>query len=104
MGDDHRSREVTVRGIVVPTEWGSRGQVLQVAILTPDEEQYDVVDSELGRRLVGALREEIDACIRIDQAQRNRRRVTVLSYQVVDEDEEDALLESLVNETDRGEW
>jgi hypothetical protein len=104
MGDDHQLRKVTVRGIVVPTEWDSRGQVLQVAILTPDEEQYDIVDSELGRRLVGALREEIEACLRIEQSQQNRRRATVLSHQIVDADDDDYVLEDLLKEPGRGEW
>jgi hypothetical protein len=104
MGDDRTPHEVTIRGIVIPTDWDSRGEVLRVAILAPDEDQYDVADSRLGSRLLGALREEVEACVRVDQAHRGRQRVTILSFEVVDEDHDDYVLEDLLNEPDRGDW
>jgi hypothetical protein len=98
------SSEVTVRGIVVPTEWNTEGRVLRVAILTSDEQQYDVADSGPGKHLLGALREEIEACVRIIKGKGCRRTVTVVSYDVVDDKDDDYVLEGLLKEHDRGDW
>ena len=103
MEDDHTMYETTVRGIVVPAEWDDRGKVLHVAILTPDEGQYDVSDSGFGRCLLAALREEIEACICIDQTQMDRRQVTILSYRVVDEDDDDSVVADFLRKPDTAE-
>jgi len=102
MGNDHPPHELTVRGIVVPTEWDSRGKALRVAILTADEMQYDVNNNDLGRLLLRMLREEITALVRIDLDQQNRRRVTILSYEIVDNGDNDHSVEDLLNNPDMG--
>jgi hypothetical protein len=42
---------VSLRGIVVPSCWDSRGKVTQVAICCPDEKEYRVRQEGLGRGL-----------------------------------------------------
>ena len=104
MGPDDTPRVVTLRGLVVPTEWDSGGEVLRVAILTPDEMQYDVSEAADGsRQLLPALREEVEVRVRIDRARGCRRDVTLLSFTVLDPPDDDGL-GGLLNEPDRADW
>jgi len=84
MVEDERQRELSLRGIVVPTEWDSRGKALRVAILTPDEQQYDVADTIVGRQLTHVLREEIQASVHLDSTHGREQLVTVRSFVVID--------------------
>ena len=54
-----RSAVITLRGLVVPADWDSRGRVRQVALLTPDEQEWPIEPSGDGLRLLGRLRREV---------------------------------------------
>jgi hypothetical protein len=84
MGQDADSAKVTLRGIVVPTEWGDDGEVQRVAIHTFDEGQYDVIADSVGRRLAGFLRDEVQALVRLEETGGDRHRARVLSFTVFD--------------------
>jgi hypothetical protein len=78
------SQELTLRGIVIPTAWDHLGVALQVAILTADEDEYDIAEGGVGWQLLQQLREEVEARVRVDQVDRACQRVTVLDYRVLD--------------------
>ncbi len=52
---------VSIKGIVVPSEWDSRGTVTQVAICSPDEKEYRVRQEGLGP----GLGEMIHLCVEV---------------------------------------
>lgn len=58
--------EMTIRGIIIPTEWNNRGEAVRVAIVTYDEDSYLVVDNEFGKTLAARLRERIIAKGRVN--------------------------------------
>ena len=50
---------ITLRGLVVPADWDSRGQVRRVTLLTADEQEWAVEPSGAGLRLLAWLRREV---------------------------------------------
>ncbi len=73
-----------LRGIVVPTVWSAAGEPRLVAILTPDEGEFDVAPSAAGPELLSYLREEIEARILVKEGQKAKKSITVVSFVVVD--------------------
>lgn len=55
------SPRVSIRGIVVPSAWDSKGKVIQVAICCPDEKEYRVRPEGFGP----ALEEMIHLCVEV---------------------------------------
>jgi hypothetical protein len=49
----------TIRGIVIPTAWDEKGDVISVAIATYHEEKYLVADNVTGRRLMSLLKKNV---------------------------------------------
>ncbi len=72
-----------VRGIVLPTVWGAMGEPRLVAILTPDEGEYDVAPTMAGEELLSHLREEVEARVLVKTGQKDRKTITVVSFIVV---------------------
>ena len=54
-----RSPVITLRGLVIPMDWGRRGQVRRVALLTPDEQEWPVEPSGAGLSLLAWARREV---------------------------------------------
>jgi hypothetical protein len=105
MASSGTPRELTLRGIVIPTDWDHRGVARQVAILTADEEEYEVSEDGIGRQLLKELREEVEVRVRIDEVGRLQRLVTVLSYTVLDTfDPDNELLTGLLRQPNDGGW
>jgi hypothetical protein len=50
---------ITIKGIVIPANWDSRGNVVGVAIATHHEEEYLINDHDQVRKLKGFLRQEV---------------------------------------------
>jgi hypothetical protein len=75
----------SVRGIVIPAEWGPSGTVTRVAILGSEEEEYHVIPLGQGEALVHFLREEVIARIRVDRDEKGAKLATVLSFEVLDD-------------------
>jgi hypothetical protein len=49
----------TIRGIVIPDEWDSKGRAYGVAIATYDEEKIPVLINSVGRQLFPLLRQRV---------------------------------------------
>ena len=51
--------EVTVRGLLTAVDWYADGTARRVAVLTPDEREYEVEPGEMCRKLLLHLRGEV---------------------------------------------
>jgi len=96
-----------VRGIVLPTVWSAMGEPRQVAILTPDEGEYNVAPVLAGEALLSHLREEVEARIVVKADRREGKAITVVSFTVVgasdqDGDEHEASFVNHAGNHDRG--
>ncbi|NLF16953.1 MAG: hypothetical protein GX595_06810 [Lentisphaerae bacterium] len=54
-------RQVTVRGVVAPTEWDMRDEVVAVTLYSHDENEYLVTDRAMVQRLMKYMDEEVEA-------------------------------------------
>lgn len=53
------SEPATIYGIVIPTDWDDRGNILQLAIVTYDEGKISVVPNDRGTALMTCLRKAV---------------------------------------------
>ncbi|MGD9106229.1 MAG: hypothetical protein PVH55_03970 [Desulfobacterales bacterium] len=49
----------SIQGIVIPTAWNEKGEVISVAIATYNEGRYLVEDNFKGRQLLSLLRKRV---------------------------------------------
>jgi hypothetical protein len=49
----------SIRGIVIPSDWDSNGNVISLAIATPDEEEYIIENHHKLSNLKKLLRQEV---------------------------------------------
>ena len=52
-------RKVTVRGILLPSEWDESGAVIALTLFTFDEDEYRVERDETMQELLNVLRHEL---------------------------------------------
>jgi hypothetical protein len=81
--------KLTVRGLVVPSDWDEQDEVCAVTICADNEERYEVVDRKTVRALMKHMDEEIEAIGSVDQDEYGDDIFLVASFEVVSEDDED---------------
>lgn len=59
MPDSLHCRKVSVRGILLPSEWDESGAVIALTLFTFDEDEYRVECDETMRELLHVLRHEL---------------------------------------------
>lgn len=60
MSDNGNEKWVTIRGVVSAVDWNDDGDVTQVAIQTPDEDEYIVLEEGEGKELLEYENEEVE--------------------------------------------
>ena len=53
------TKMICVEGIIIPAKWDNKGNVVDLAIATRDEEEYLISDKEQVARLKPLLRQEV---------------------------------------------
>ena len=51
---------ICVEGIIIPASWDNKGNVVDLAIATRDEEEYLITDKDQVARLKPLLRQEVE--------------------------------------------
>jgi len=51
---------ICVEGIIIPANWDNKGNVVDLAIATRDEEEYFITDKDQVTRLKPLLRQEVE--------------------------------------------
>ncbi len=51
---------ICIEGIIIPTNWDKKGNVVNLAIATRDEEEYLITDKDQIARLKPLLRQEVE--------------------------------------------
>ena len=52
-----KAGNITVKGIIIPAKWDTKGNVVAIAISTHGEEEYSICNDSLGRTLFRLLHE-----------------------------------------------
>ena len=75
-----RHRSITLRGLVVPSEWDSQGNASRVSIFTFDDDEYEVEPLDAGRYLLGYTGLEVMARGHLVSGFRRRKIVLIKSF------------------------
>jgi len=73
-------RRMTIRGMVLPADWDKDGQVLQVLIDTPEENEFFVEPNVKGRELARLIHQHVEVCGDVTVSAGGDVRLTVASY------------------------
>ena len=58
--DDKGEDMLKIRGVVVPRTWDENGRVVDITILTHDEDEYRVENDGRGKELKAFIRENVE--------------------------------------------
>ncbi|MDP2899233.1 MAG: hypothetical protein Q8Q12_22075 [bacterium] len=83
-GDKH----VTITGTVIPTDWDKDGKVAEVALSTPAEDEYTVTNNLLGQELLQFVGARVVATGTVTEDEHWSRRITLNSYETLEDDEQ----------------
>ena len=72
-----------VRGLVIPEQWNSAGEVVGVTIQTRQEEIFFVAPDEIGKELLGYMHREIEASGKIAERINGATLITVKKYRPI---------------------
>jgi hypothetical protein len=79
-----------IRGIVLPADWDTNGNVVAVSIATAEERDYLVDDTDIVRELINMLRKRVK--VRGHFMERDKRRtLKVTSYSLINGADEGGL-------------
>lgn len=70
---------LTVRGIVIPSEWDESGKVVAAALSTYEEEEYLIDNRGKGEELKSLIRQQVEVTGVVIE-RRKRKTITVEDY------------------------
>lgn len=60
VGPSSEYKMIMIRGIVIPSAWDEKGNIIAIAVSTFDEDIYHIENDERGRQLMPLIREEVE--------------------------------------------
>ena len=82
MRDRERFRNITVRGLVFPSEWDADNKVSRVSIFTFDDDEYEVASCDAGEYLLDHVQSEVMARGHLLPGYRKRKIICIKSFTV----------------------
>ncbi len=70
-----------IKGLVVPQGWDEKGDILEIAVDTPDEKRYQIVLDETGRLLMPFVRKVVAVTGRVHRDRLGRLAISVESFE-----------------------
>ena len=76
---DHK--QITVRGLIVPSEWDDKGGVISISISTFNEDEYLIDKDRMSKKLLSHIREgvEVSGFVREDEGV---KRIKIERYRI----------------------
>jgi len=74
-------KQITIRGIIVPSEWDDTGNVISVSISTFNEDEYLVDKDSISKKLLSYIREgvEVSGFVREEEG---IKRIKIKRYRI----------------------
>jgi len=91
MKGNKSGRQITITGIVTPTDWDNDGNTIAVAISTPLEDEYLVDADTMGRELLELVGEKVIATGIVTEDEYWNKRIAVAKYELLGGEDEDEL-------------
>ena len=76
---------MVIKGIIIPSDWNQEGKVIQVAVVTYDEDCYLVTDNKPGQLLADHLRTRVIVQGRVTTKD-NLKTIEVIDFSIDDTD------------------
>jgi len=70
---------IALQGLILPTRWDERGNVIDIAISTFDEEEYHIDHDEIWQQLLSNLRLKVEVMGWTSQTA-DEKRIKITSY------------------------
>ena len=84
VGNNHKTRPITVSGLITPMDWDDRGNITGVAISTSSEEEYRIQLDRQGEELLCFVRERVKASGFVKLDTRGRKVMMIDTYQILE--------------------
>jgi 5S rRNA maturation endonuclease (ribonuclease M5) len=83
-GNNKANHPITVRGLIIPTDWDDQGNVTGLTISTSLEEEYRIEPDRRGEELLAFVRERVKASGKIKLDAQGAKVMMVDSYQILE--------------------
>jgi hypothetical protein len=79
----------TITGIVTPTDWDEKGNVVAVVVSSPSEEEYLIASDELGEELMELCGAQVMVTGVVANDKSGKKTIAVKKYELLEEEEEE---------------
>lgn len=80
--DQHKDL-LTIQGIMIASDWNMEGDVIRIAIMTDDEEEFFIFKNKYWDQLIAHLREPVKILGVTDFDDDGRRTISVISFEPI---------------------
>ena len=71
----------TIRGIILPAEWDEKGNIKNILISTPNEEEYFITSNEKSEMLMDFLRREVEV-VGLVKKNKLQKSITIQDFSI----------------------
>jgi hypothetical protein len=71
----------TLRGIILPSEWDEKGNIKNILISTPNEEEYFITRNEKSEMLMDFLRREVEV-VGLVKKNKLQKSITIQNFSI----------------------
>jgi len=75
----------TIRGLILPSDWDDRGNVIATCITTYFEEEYFIDQNPRGEELLAFVRQRVKASGIVRDGNHGKKILTVKKYEILEE-------------------
>jgi hypothetical protein len=75
---------VKIQGLILPTEWDEKGDVLVIALSAFNEDEYLIDIDEIGKQLLSSLRVKVEAKGFVRE-EKGKKKIKIRNYTILNQ-------------------
>ena len=75
---------VKIQGLILPTEWDEKGDVVDIALSAFNEDEYLIDIDEIGRQLLSSLRVKVEAKGFVRE-EKGKKKIKICNYTILNQ-------------------
>jgi hypothetical protein len=75
---------VKIQGLILPTEWDEKGDVVDIALSAFNEDEYLIDIDEIGRQLLSSLRVKVEAKGFVRE-EKGKKKIKIQNYTILNQ-------------------
>ena len=84
-----KNRQPSIQGIIIPSQWDDKGNIIGVSINTNDEKEYLIEPIGVGKDLLSLTQKKIEVRGKVRERIDGNRLIRVTNYKTIEEKPED---------------